>query len=369
MLSDGGGLYIKVYPNGRLQWVLRKTSQGRAIQVYLGDYPDISLKDARVLASAEASRYQDGRAGLQLATPMMISELFADWLALQNLRESSKIKYVACYNMLRPLFNRTIDTVTPVELKALAIKIQAEHGPTSAHSAAAIMARLEKHAYAMGLIETPRLQFYKALLPPCPDPVHFRSVASAQLPELFAICAESTHRQKQRYLIYFVMHLLTLARPGEIISLKWDWINLETGIITWPASIMKKGVEHRTPICSQLECILAKIPVSRSGFVFPNKNDSARVYNRLPMQAFITMGISPLITPHGIRSLGRSWLAEEGFDFVASEYCLAHRIENATQRAYQRTDYLDQRRAIMQAWGDYVERCARPYFHDLFCRE
>ena len=78
------------------------------------------------------------------------------------------------------------------------------------------------------------------------------------------------------------------------------------------------------------------------------------------------MKVVTLMTPHGMRSLARTWFADQDFNFAAAEMCLAHRVENATQQAYQRSDYLKQRRVIMQAWGDYVEQCARPYLPQFF---
>lgn len=60
--------------------------------------------------------------------------------------------------------------------------------------------------------------------------------------------------------------------------------------------------------------------------------------------------------------MGRTWFAEHDFNFVHCEYCLAHRVENQVQLSYQRSDYLEQRRPIMEAWGQYVESCFSQYF-------
>ncbi len=77
--SDGGGLNIKVYPNGRMQWLLRKSSQGKANQIVLGEYPAMSLKQAREQASLEASKFIDARCYVAPKTSMTFLELFNEW--------------------------------------------------------------------------------------------------------------------------------------------------------------------------------------------------------------------------------------------------------------------------------------------------
>ena len=66
-----------------------------------------------------------------------------------------------------------------------------------------------------------------------------------------------------------------------------------------------------------------------------------------------------VLVPHGIRSIGRTWMAEERIDHDIAEMCLAHRVGTSVELAYNRTDFLELRRNAMQRWCDYVELCLK----------
>ena len=160
--------------------------------------------------------------------------------------------------------------------------------------------------------------------------------------------------------------ILTLLRANEVLNLHWEWIDFKTRIITIPASQMKGKREHRLPISSALEKLLLSFDPKPEGYVLTGfRKRNLTVPAQLFRNAFDSLGIIGLISPHGVRSMGRTWFAEQDFNFVHCEYCLAHRVENQVQLSYQRSDYLEQRRPIMEAWGNYVESCFAPYFPDL----
>ena len=75
-----------------------------------------------------------------------------------------------------------------------------------------------------------------------------------------------------------------------------------------------------------------------------------------------------LLVAHGLRSVGRTWMADHGGTFEASETCLAHVVGSSTSRTYQRSDYLDQRTDLMKAWIAYIADCAQraQFLSDLF---
>ena len=68
---------------------------------------------------------------------------------------------------------------------------------------------------------------------------------------------------------------------------------------------------------------------------------------------------SGILVPHGIRSIGRTWMAEKGVDTNVAEACLAHRLGNTVQITYNRSDLLDLRRSVMQEWCDFVSDSIR----------
>lgn len=360
--SDGDGLNIKVYPNGRMQWLLRKSSQGKANQIVLGEYPAMSLKQAREQASLEASKFIDARCYVAPKTSMTFLELFNEWLATKDgLRANSILLYKQVCRNLEPFHNRALESITPIEVKRLADNIS-KTAPSIAGLVVNIIANIEIYANALGLIEVPKLQFVAKTLKPYKGD-HNRSIHYEQLPKVFEVASETKSRRKDYYCYLLLLGMFTLLRTHELQSLKRDWINQDEGVIYLPDSVMKAKRPHTVPICKQLNFLLDNL--GKFDLIASRCEDDTDLSQRFST-AFKLMRLTPIITPHGMRSLARTWFADQDFNFAAAEMCLAHRVENATQQAYQRSDYLKQRRVIMQAWGDYVEKCARPYLPQFF---
>ena len=360
--SDGDGLNIKVYSNGRMQWLLRKSSQGKANQIVLGEYPAMSLKQAREQASLEASKFIDARCYVAPKTSMSFLELFNEWLATKDgLRANSILLYKQVCRNLEPFHNRALESITPIEVKRLADNIS-KTAPSIAGLVVNIIANIEIYANALGLIEAPKLQFVAKTLKPYKGD-HNRSIHYEQLPKVFEVASETKSRRKDYYCYLLLLGMFTLLRTHELQSLKRDWINQDEGVIYLPDSVMKAKRPHTVPICKQLNFLLDNF--GKFDLIASRCEDDTDLSQRFST-AFKLMRLTPIMTPHGMRSLARTWFADQDFNFAASEMCLAHRVENATQQAYQRSDYLKQRRVIMQAWGDYVEKCARPFLPQFF---
>ena len=360
--SDGGGLNIKVYPNGRMQWLLRKTSQGKANQVVLGEYPAMSLKQAREQASIEAAKFIDARCYVAPKTSMTFLELFNEWLATKGeLRANSVLVYRQVCSHLEPFHSRALETITPIEVKQLADTIS-KTSPSIVARVINTIANVEIYANALGLIEVPKLQFVsKALKPYKGD--HNRSIHYEHLSEVFEVASKAKSRRKEYCCYLLLLGMLTLLRTHEMQLLKREWINQDEGVIYLPDSVMKAKRPHSVPICKQLKFLLDNF--GKFDLIAAHCEDDTDLSHRF-LNAFKLIHVLTIISPHGMRSLARTWFADQDFNFAAAEMCLAHRVENSTQQAYQRSDYLKQRRVIMQAWGDYVEKCARPFLPQFF---
>lgn len=357
LVGDGGGLNIKVYPNGRKQWLLRKSSQGKAQNIVLGDYPAMSLASARAKAKEVSSNFVDGRKQRE-DNPVLFGELMQQWLATKNIRESSMVAMLSYIKPLAVFNNRALKDITALDARE-AVAHYIEQGQfTAARNTLQCLAQIERHGLALGLTDTARLQYVSRTLPSTPVQ-HRRFVKADRLPEVFE-AMHNTLESNSKWPDIVKVLCLTLCRISEVVALRYDWIDFEQGVITIPASQMKAKREHRIPICTQLEKILKRRQALGGVFVFPStksKNGHAARIMQYDLGIF-----NELTTLHGFRSTGRSWMAVNGYDFAASEYCLAHRVENTTQASYQRYDYLEQRREIMQAWGDFVEQCYTPYY-------
>lgn len=166
----------------------------------------------------------------------------------------------------------------------------------------------------------------------------------------------------QRVQVLFAVSLCTMLRPGEVTSLRWEWIDGDT--LTIPAERMKKGRAHRVPLTAEalhlLDAARACSPHPRSGYVFPAVRDGSKALNSQTLAKHLhSTSLRGKLVAHGLRSIARSWMADCGEPFEAAEACLSHVVGSGISRAYQRSDYLDVRRGIMKRWSSFVADCAR----------
>jgi len=128
---------------------------------------------------------------------------------------------------------------------------------------------------------------------------------------------------------------------------------------TIPAARMKAGRDHRVPLSEAAMTVLERqAELRENDFVFPGRVSGQPIRIDAPMKPIEKLGLKGKITAHGFRSAFRDWAAEQtNFPREIAEASLAHTIGDATERAYQRSDFIAKRRQIMDAWARY---CAEP---------
>jgi len=151
--------------------------------------------------------------------------------------------------------------------------------------------------------------------------------------------------------------ILTAARTGEVIGAKWSEIDLENYVWTIPADRMKAGREHRIPLSSRSAEILVCITSNRKpeDYVFSGWKHNTGLSNNAFLALLKKMHRSN-ITPHGFRSTFRDWAAENEYDRDMAVIQLAHTVGNTSERAYRRTDMIERRRSMMEAWGHFIDK-------------
>jgi integrase len=154
--------------------------------------------------------------------------------------------------------------------------------------------------------------------------------------------------------------ILTAARSGEVRAMTWDEVDLAECVWTVPADRMKANTEHRVPLSVRAVEILQKQKDSaaHATLVFPSVN--GHVPSDMILTEFLR-GIKAAsgtagrtATAHGFRSSYRDWTSENGYVRDLAERALAHTVANQTEAAYHRTDLLEQRRGMMEAWSLFV---------------
>ena len=149
--------------------------------------------------------------------------------------------------------------------------------------------------------------------------------------------------------------ILTAARSGEVLGATWAEMDLEKGIWTVAANRMKAGKEHRVPLSASALAIVKTLHEARiSSFVFPGQRKD-RPLSIMAFAMLMRRMEANEFTPHGFRSAFRDWVGDETqFPRDVAEQALAHRVGDATERAYRRADALEKRRDLMNAWASFL---------------
>lgn len=192
---------------------------------------------------------------------------------------------------------------------------------------------------------------------PAPEVEPMPSIDWRELTEAMTVIAGATRKIQ----VVFLFSLCSLLRPNEVAKLRWEWI--EQDVITIPASEMKKRRAHRVPLTPELLYLLGEAKAiskhPRSGFVFSGCNGSKPMSSQTLAKYLHGTKLKGRLVAHGLRSIGRSWMADHKILYEVAEACLAHLSGSSVSRAYQRSDFLDERRIALKKWNSFVFDCAR----------
>ena len=154
--------------------------------------------------------------------------------------------------------------------------------------------------------------------------------------------------------------ILTAARSGEVYEAKWVEIDLEAAVWTVPANRMKAGREHRVPLTDAALAILKPLnEAKQSDYIFPGYK-SGRPLSIMAMTMLMRRMKLGHLTVHGFRSAFRDWAGDAtAFPRELAEAALAHVVGDMTERAYRRSDALEKRRELMNAWDNFCCKITR----------
>jgi integrase len=374
MHADGAcrGLYLRVAPTGARNWILRYQVGGRRRDMGLGGLPDVSLAEARERAAdlrklirqkvdpleqAGGERKQAERRQIVEAwTVKRCAEAVHETLApgFRNPKHSAQwISSLATYAF--PLIGdrpvRTVDV-------AAVLEVLRPIWTTKAETARRVRQRLDtvmEWACAHGYAEKNPVGAASVFLPKQREAAeHHAALPPGQVPA-FLEAVRALALAPGRLALEFL--ILTAARSGEVRLATWAEIDIDAATWTIPAERMKAGREHRVPLSAQA---LAVLEVAGRQF---GRRDDALIFPSVQTgRALSDMTLAAVLkrmkidaTPHGFRSSFRDWCAEAGVSRELAERALAHMVRDATEAAYHRTDQLEQRRPLMQAWSDHLD--------------
>lgn len=368
-LSDEKGLYLEVAPSGGKWWRLKFRFEGKEKRLSLGVYPDVGLKEARDRRDEARKLLADGvdpsqnrkaqkaaRADLAANTFEVISR---EWLQKFSGTMTEKYWTGVLKRFERDIFPwlgaRPISEITALELLTTVRRIESRGAVETSHRALSSCGQVFRYAVATGRAERDPSGDLKGAIPPAQG----KHMAATTDPTKFAEFLRAMAGYEGSLIVRCALRLapLVFVRPGELRTARWADINLETA--EWRYLVTKTQTPHIVPLCTQALAILKEIqPLTGKGcYVFPCARSSARpMSDNAILAAMRRMGIGKEeMSGHGFRAVARTILDEVlGFrpDFI--EHQLAHAVKDPNGRAYNRTAHLEERRKMMQKWGDYL---------------
>ncbi|WP_433586901.1 integrase [Providencia alcalifaciens] len=374
-LYDGDGLTLLIKSSGSKLWQFRyyrPYTKQRTKQSF-GAYPAVTLSDARKLKAESRSllakdidpqEYQKDQIRNSQEAKTNTFQLVAErWWEVKKSTVTEDYGNDIWRSLERDVFPAIGDiSVTDIKAHILVQAIQ----PVQARGALETVRRLcqrinEVMIYAQntGLIDAvPSINIGKAFEKP--KKKNMPSIPPNQLPKLMQTMRTASISLSTRCL--FMWQLLTISRPAEAAEARWDEINFETKEWKIPAARMKMNREHTVPLSDAALAILELMkPLSGNReFIFPSRIKPTQPMNSQTVNAALKRaGFGGVLVSHGLRSIASTALNEQGFPPDVIEAALAHVDKNEVRRAYNRSDYLEQRRPMMQWWADFIESADR----------
>lgn len=366
-LTDGGGLYLLVNPNGSRWWRFKYRLDGKEKLLSVGVYPDVSLKKARERRDDARRLLADGidpsqkRQAEKFSQADSFEAIAREWFDKFSVnwveRHSSKIKARLENDILPWLGSRPIGKITAPELLACLRRIESRGALDSAHRASQSCGSIFRYAVATGRAERDPTGDLRGALP-SPQTKHYASITEpAKIGELL----RAIDGYEGSYVVRAALRLapLVFVRPGELRAAEWSEFNLEKAEWRIRAERMKMREVHIVPLSKQVIAILEELqPLTGSSkYVFPSARSNTRPLSDNALNAALrTMGFKQgTITTHGFRSMASTTLNEQGWNRDAIERQLAHGERDGVRAAYNFAEYLPERRKMMQSWADYLD--------------
>lgn len=377
-LAHGGIPGLVLIPSktkGHGKWVIRFVSPvtGKRRNAGLGSYPEVGIAEAGKFGASIREKLAQGidplqekkvsaaieakRPDFKSAAELLHQDLLPGW---KNAKHGQQwINTLTTYAF--PIIgSMKLDEIQPGNIADVLRPIWLDKAETASRLKQRLHAVMA-WGWAHGYCSANPVDVVQRLLPQQPGKAirteHQPAMPWREIPDFLRMHVIKRDRYDlTRAMLEFL--ILTAARSGEVRGMTWSEIDFEKAIWTVPAERMKAGVQHRVPLSGRAIEILREIQGRHEVLVFPSPRKET-VFSDMALSSFLRQvkatSDSPgrVATAHGFRSSFRDWCSEQGYPRDLAERALAHTVENKVEAAYHRTDLLDQRRTLMEAWSSY----------------
>lgn len=372
---DRDGMYVTVSPIGTVTFRYDYRLNGRRETLTIGRYGQAGISLAlareklldakRAVAEGKSPAHEKQREKRRLTAVMSFSDTTARWLADARMADSTRAmrKSIIDRDVLPAFQSRLLTEISPDDLRALCNKVKARGAPATAVHIRDIVKQVYAFAILHGeKVDNPADDVKAASIATFVPKDRSLSPAEIRLVfrQLESVASYPTIRLSLRLI------LLTLVRKSELTQAIWDEVDFENATWTVPKQRMKGRVPHIVYLSRQALDIFIALHTCAAGskFVLPSRYDADRCMSNATLNR-VTQIVSerakvaglPLerFTVHDLRRTGSTLLNEVGFNGDWIEKALAHEDGRSSRSVYNKAEYAEQRRHMLQEWANMVE--------------
>jgi integrase len=373
-LNDGGGLRLRIRPNGSRHWIYRYRIDKKEKSTSLGAYPQTSLQIARAKVVEAKKNVAEGydpvvvrrvkRTQHAVAGEQSFGSVAHDWLT-HNQGTWSSHHYERNEGLIRrylmpDLGKLPIASIEESYLFAILKRVYDKGTKESARRARAVAAQIFSYGRATHRCtvnparEMSDNPYFKK-----PPVKHFNAIGQDDVPELITQLAVRGEEQKlsMQVICGILMAIYTGLRDISIRGAQWKEIDFDSMLWTVSGDRMKSGREHQVPLPTQALAALRELEaityIDPDSFVFASRGKNGYLSENTFRVALHRLGHK--VTVHGMRSLITDVLSEREWNPDWIEKQLDHQEKNKVRAAYLRTKFLPQREKMMQWFADWCE--------------
>ena len=370
-LSDGGGLFLLLHQSGSKYWRMKYRFMGKEKLLAFGVWPEVSLTEARKKRNEAKQLLKSGKdpsaakKNLKVSQKVAQSNTFGsvteEWLEIKQKEWKSPyfddVKSSIEIHLLPDLSQRPIEDITSSEILSVLKKIEEQGKLEVASRSRQKCGAIFTYANLRQLCTSNPVSNLKGALA-SPKKKKFNSLSPKDLPQFLVKLDEYDGAIITKLALRFV--LLTIGRTIEIRSANWNDFDLEDEEPIWriPDEKMKMGREHVVPLSSQALVVLKEVRRFTQGdkYVFHQVNNPNKPMSENTMLfAMYRMGYHSRATVHGLRATMSTLLNEKGHNPDVIEHLLSHQGSNKVRAAYNRAEYLSERRITLQWLADHLD--------------
>lgn len=364
-LTVSRGLYLNVLPSGKKFFRCRMmNAEGKRVWHTIGDYPDISLKEARdrhfEIRRRESAGLPTEDAPKEESRFVRAIEEYQRRRASMRLSEKTRFTENSLIRrfVIPAIGEMDMTQIRPKDIIAMVEPIIQDVSPITANDVKSVTSRIFKLAAAIGMTTYDPCSVLRGYIKQ-PPKEHHPTIRDPR--EIGAMLRTVNDIEPRQTRLAILMLICTLTRTGEVRRAEWDEIDIKEKLWRIAPEKMKMKRPHLVPLSRQMIRLLKTMREITGGgrYIFPKtqpRGSDEPLGIETIRRKLINVGISnDVIVPHGFRAMGSTLLNENGFNADWIERQLAHIEHNRVRAAYNYADYLGDRRRMLQWYSDKLD--------------